>query len=165
MHDGKDDPEASELFAKIFPAVQRHEPGTQAQIAFYGSAVPELNHALSDRRARLDLIDAALPKAFWTLIVLTALVSIVSAFFVANGEHSARVRPRLVRRDHHRRRAAHRRGAPVSVLRLRRRLVLAVRAGRPLLRAAPAAALRPLTERCPNVHIVDPGLAPRRASV
>ena len=82
MHGGDDDPRASMLFGRIFTALQRYEPTTESQIAFYGSAVAQLNDALSQRRARLAAIDASLPTAFSTLIILTAIISILTTFFV-----------------------------------------------------------------------------------
>jgi hypothetical protein len=82
MHDGHDDLRASALFERIFTAVETYEPKTQAEIAFYGSAVAELNDAVSNRRARRTEINAALPRAFGTLIILTAIVSILTTFFV-----------------------------------------------------------------------------------
>ena len=83
MHDGHDDPRASQLFGRIFTALQSYEPKTQAQVAFYGSAVAQLNDAVTHRRARRAEINAALPKSFATLIILTAILSIVTTFFVA----------------------------------------------------------------------------------
>lgn len=82
MHDGHDDPTSSARFGEIFDAVQRYEPKTQTQVAFYGSAVSQLNEAVTHRRARRTLINAALPRALATLIILTAVVSIVTTFFV-----------------------------------------------------------------------------------
>ncbi|MFL5929023.1 MAG: DUF4239 domain-containing protein [Gaiellaceae bacterium] len=82
MHGGHDDLAASVLFEKIFTAVEGYEPKTQAQVAFYGSAVASLNDAVTNRRARGTEINASLPRAFGTLIILTAIVSILTTFFV-----------------------------------------------------------------------------------
>jgi hypothetical protein len=84
MHDGREDPRAEVLFDRIFTAMQRYSPRTQTQVAFYGSAVSELNDAVTHRRERHAEANAALPKAFSTLIILTAIVSIVTTFFVTS---------------------------------------------------------------------------------
>jgi hypothetical protein len=83
MRDGREDARAEVLFDRLFTALQRYEPRTQSQVAFYGSAVQELNDAVTHRRDRHAEMNAALPKAFATLIVLTAIVSVVTTFFVA----------------------------------------------------------------------------------
>ena len=82
MRDGREDARAEVLFDRLFTALQRYEPRTQSQVAFYGSAVQELNDAVTHRRERHAEMNAALPKAFLTLIILTAIVSIVTTFFV-----------------------------------------------------------------------------------
>jgi len=94
MRDGHDDPVASNRFDDVFHAVERYDPRTQAQVAFYGSAVSELNDAVSHRRARRTLINASLPRAYTTLIFLTAIVSIVTTFFVVT--HSRKLEDLLV---------------------------------------------------------------------
>jgi hypothetical protein len=94
MHDGHDDPLASARFTDIFHAVQRYEPKTQAQVAFYGSTVGQLNDAVTHRRARRTLINAALPRAYETLIILTAIVSVLTTFFVVT--HSRKLEDVLV---------------------------------------------------------------------
>jgi hypothetical protein len=82
MHEGNDDAVSSTLFGRIFTAFQGYEPKTQSQVAFYGSAVAQLNEAVTHRRERRTLINAALPRAFATLIILTAVLSVVTTFFV-----------------------------------------------------------------------------------
>jgi hypothetical protein len=82
MRNGREDPRAEMLFGRIFTSLQRYEPRTQTQVAFYGSAVSELNDAVTHRRERHLEMNAALPRAFSTLIILTAIVSIVTTFFV-----------------------------------------------------------------------------------
>lgn len=91
MHDGYDDSAASKLFGKIFEAVQGYEPKTQSQIAFYGSAVAQLNEAVTHRRERRTLINATLPRAFATLIILTAILSVVTTFFVVTDSRALEV--------------------------------------------------------------------------
>jgi len=91
MHDGHDDSVASVLFGNIFSAMQTYEPKTQSQIAFYGSAVAQLNEAVTHRRERRTLINAALPKAFATLILLTAILSVVTTFFVVTESRTLEV--------------------------------------------------------------------------
>ena len=84
MHDGKEsvnDP-ARAKFGVLFKTLQNYEPKTEAQKAFYGSAIGSLNAAVTYRRARLDLVDAAIPRAFATLIFLTAILSILTTFFI-----------------------------------------------------------------------------------
>jgi uncharacterized membrane protein len=86
MHDGKasatDLDPARTKFRALFKVLQNYEPKTEAQKAFYGSAIGSLNAAVTNRRARLDLVDAAIPKAFATLIFLTAILSILTTFFI-----------------------------------------------------------------------------------
>lgn len=91
MHDGEDDPKASVLFGKIFTALEDYEPKTRAQVAFYGSAVTELNDAVTHRRARRAEVDASLPRAFSTLIILTAIISILTTFFVVTESRTLEV--------------------------------------------------------------------------
>lgn len=91
MHDGHDDPVASARFANIFAAIQGYEPKTQSQIAFYGSAVAQLNEAVAQGRERRRLINAALPRAFATLIVLTAILSVLTTFFVVTANKALEI--------------------------------------------------------------------------
>ncbi len=83
MHDGKEDPKANALFEDIFAAFQRYNPQTTAQVGFYNSAVTQLNDAVTQRRARLEAVDSALPSAFSALLILSAVVSILTTFFLS----------------------------------------------------------------------------------
>lgn len=83
MHDGKADPATSTDLQVIFAALQSYNPQTAAQTAFYNSAVTQPNDAVTQRRARLDLVDASLPTAFAALLVLTAIVSVITTFFLS----------------------------------------------------------------------------------
>lgn len=83
MHDGKEDPKAEELFEDIFTAFQHYNPQSRSQVGFYNSAVTQLNDAVTQRRARLERVDTALPIAFSALLFLSALVSIMTTFFLS----------------------------------------------------------------------------------
>jgi Protein of unknown function (DUF4239) len=83
MHGGKEDPKADELFQGIFTAFQSYNPQTTAQVGFYNSAVTQLNDAVTQRRGRLEAVDAALPAAFSALLFLSAIVSILTTFFLS----------------------------------------------------------------------------------
>ena len=43
MHDGKEDPVASDRLQDIFTAFEGYSPQTTAQVGFYNSAVTQLN--------------------------------------------------------------------------------------------------------------------------
>jgi hypothetical protein len=83
MHAGKEDLVADDLFQGIFTAFQSYSPQTTAQVGFYNSAVTQLNDAVTQRRARLESVDAALPSAFAALLFLSAIVSILTTFFLS----------------------------------------------------------------------------------
>ena len=83
MHDGKEDASTSNDLQVIFSALQTYNPKTPAQTSFYNSAVAQMNDAVTQRRARLDLVDASLPTAFAALLILTAIVSIITTFFLS----------------------------------------------------------------------------------
>lgn len=83
MHAGKEDPVTSDDLQVIFSAMQSYSPKTPSQTAFYNSAVTQLNDAVTQRRARLDLVDASLPTAFAALLILTAIVSVITTFFLS----------------------------------------------------------------------------------
>jgi hypothetical protein len=83
MHAGKEDQVANDLFQDIFAAFQSYNPQTTAQVGFYNSAVNQLNDAVTQRRARLEEVNAALPSAFAALLFLSALVSILTTFFLS----------------------------------------------------------------------------------
>jgi uncharacterized membrane protein len=83
MHDGKEDDAASDRLQDIFTAFEGYNPQTTAQVGFYNSAITELNDAVTERRARLEAVDAALPSAFAALLALSALVSILTTFFLS----------------------------------------------------------------------------------
>lgn len=68
---------------QLFALVQAYEPQTESQKAFYGSVVERLNDLASLRRNRISAADSSLPRSFWILLLLTAVVSIVFTFFVA----------------------------------------------------------------------------------
>lgn len=91
MRDGREDRRAEVLFDRIFTSMQRYEPRTQSQVAFYGSAVQELNDAVTHRRERHAEVNAALPRAFSTLIFLTAIVSIGTTLFVTTKSRALEV--------------------------------------------------------------------------
>jgi hypothetical protein len=67
---------------RLFAVVQRYEPKTANQQAFYGSVVGELNSLASIRRDRIAASDSSLPRSFITLLLLTAIVSVVMTFFL-----------------------------------------------------------------------------------
>jgi hypothetical protein len=83
MHNGKEDDVASDRLQGIFSAFENYNPQTNAQVGFYNSAVAQLNDAVTQRRARLEAVDAALPSAFAALLFLSALVSILTTFFLS----------------------------------------------------------------------------------
>lgn len=83
MHAGKEDEVASDRLQDIFTAFQSYNPRTTAELAFYNSAVDQLNDAVTQRRARLEAVDSALPSAFAALLFLTAIVSILTTFFLS----------------------------------------------------------------------------------
>ena len=60
----------------LFAAFQSYNPRSNAQQAFYGSAVGKLNDLVTLRRDRISASNSSLPRAFTALLVLTALVSI-----------------------------------------------------------------------------------------
>jgi hypothetical protein len=70
------------LADRLFASVQRYEPKTARQQAFYGSVVGELNDLAGVRRDRIAAADSSLPRAFTVLLLITAAVSIVMTFFL-----------------------------------------------------------------------------------
>ena len=82
MHDGGQDPDTSRLVTGIFAALQAYTPDTETRIAFYNSAVVQLNDAVAQRRSRLGQVNAALPGPFSALLFLTAIVSIAMTCFL-----------------------------------------------------------------------------------
>lgn len=68
---------------RLFALVQGYEPRTESQKAFYGAAVERLNELATLRRNRISAADSSLARSFWTLLLLTAVVSIALTFFLA----------------------------------------------------------------------------------
>ncbi len=66
----------------LFAALQAYSPRTDAQRAFYDSAVDRLNDLVGLRRDRISASNSSLPAAFLVLLLLTAAVSIVTSFFL-----------------------------------------------------------------------------------
>jgi hypothetical protein len=73
---GKTDAQSNVLLDRLFATVQALAPTTDAQRGFYSAAVSSLSELVSQRRDRLAAADSALPVAFWTLILLTAVTSL-----------------------------------------------------------------------------------------
>ncbi len=71
-----------ETLTKVFEALSTYAPTTQAQTAFYESAVSQLNDAVAQRRSRLQSVNNALPFAFAVLLILTALMSVILTCFI-----------------------------------------------------------------------------------
>lgn len=82
LRDGKDDPRAAARFDRLFTEVQSLQPSTQTQRAFHAELVKSVNSVVTDRQNRLTAASSSLPEAFWILIGLTAVVSIVSTLFL-----------------------------------------------------------------------------------
>jgi hypothetical protein len=83
MRNGRIDPSASKLLTDIFMELDAYKPATGTEVAFYQSAVDQLNDAVAQRRSRIGEIDAALPSAITLLLILTAMVSIALTCFIA----------------------------------------------------------------------------------
>jgi hypothetical protein len=66
----------------LFTAVERYDPHTASQQAFYASVVDKLNTIASLRRDRVAASNSSLPRAFTALLLLTAAVSILMTFFL-----------------------------------------------------------------------------------
>lgn len=67
----------------LFALIQGYEPQTEAQKAFYAVSVDRLNELATLRRNRISAADSSLPRSFWILLLLTAVVSIGLTFFLA----------------------------------------------------------------------------------
>jgi Protein of unknown function (DUF4239) len=78
---GHQDPAAFTKINGIFTAIQQYSPTSEAAITFYGSAVEQASDVVSDHRNRVLDADSSLPTAFVALLILTALLSIGTAFF------------------------------------------------------------------------------------
>jgi hypothetical protein len=82
MRVGRLDAGTNARIDEIFNAVQALEPKTQAQIAFYGQAVGELNGMVAERRNRISAADSSLPNTFKGLLLLTAFLSVGILLFL-----------------------------------------------------------------------------------
>jgi hypothetical protein len=82
LHDGTSDARPALLLDRLFAAVQALQPSSQIQHGFYSAAVASLNTVVSDRQNRLSAASSALPEAFWILIGLTAVLSVLSTLFL-----------------------------------------------------------------------------------
>ena len=66
----------------IYRVLQNYNPKTQSQIAFYNSAITQLNQVLINRENRVNDADSSLPTAFVVLIFLTGILSVFTALFI-----------------------------------------------------------------------------------
>jgi len=82
MRKGGSDPLTNTRIDGVFAAVQSMNPQTNAQKAFYGSAVDQLNAMVAERRTRVSAADASLPNALVGLLILTAALSIAITWFL-----------------------------------------------------------------------------------
>jgi hypothetical protein len=82
MRDGKVAPNGQDAVDELFSTLQTVEPTTHAQRGFYQAAAGALTTLAADRRDRIAATDSALPQAFWVLIILTALLSVVMTLFI-----------------------------------------------------------------------------------
>jgi hypothetical protein len=82
LHDGKSDARSAQLLDRLIAEVQALRPSSQIQRGFYSATVASLNTVVSDRQDRLSAASSALPEAFWILIGLTAVLSVMSTLFL-----------------------------------------------------------------------------------
>jgi hypothetical protein len=91
MRDGEPLEEVvSEPLGKVFASLRAYTPSTPAQIAFYESAVAQLNDAVTQRRSRIQRVNTALPFAFAVLLVLTSIISVILTCFIKTAGPSER---------------------------------------------------------------------------
>lgn len=84
MHDGDSVKVQAGVAATdtLFASMQAYSPVTETQKAFYASAVDRLNEIVALRRNRISASDSSLPTAFWALLLVTAILSVVTTFFL-----------------------------------------------------------------------------------
>jgi Protein of unknown function (DUF4239) len=73
---------------RLFAAMQSYSPASEAQKAFYASAVDRLNDLSRLRRDRISAADSSLPRSFMALLLITAFLSIAMTFFVGTDNRS-----------------------------------------------------------------------------
>jgi hypothetical protein len=88
LKDGGQDPKVETKLAQLSTALQRYAPENQAEIAFYRSAVDQVNQLASERGSRVSIADTAVPSAFLVLLVILAIVGVGTACLIRM-EHAA----------------------------------------------------------------------------
>lgn len=83
----------SQPLGSVFAALREYTPTSQAETAFYQSAVAQLNEAVTQRRSRLQRVNTALPFAFAVLLVLTSIISVILTCFIKSTGLSKRGDP------------------------------------------------------------------------
>jgi lysylphosphatidylglycerol synthetase-like protein (DUF2156 family) len=84
MHEGKDSARAWAAVDGVYAAIQRVDPRSSREVAFYDDSVRQLNTALVARRNRLDDADGGLPSAITALILVGSVVIVGYAVLVGS---------------------------------------------------------------------------------
>jgi hypothetical protein len=82
MADGEASDRAGMTLASFGRLLQRFEPSTASESAFYGESVEKLNDVVSQRQERLHRAHSSLPTPFQVLLIAGAALLIVFLFFV-----------------------------------------------------------------------------------
>ncbi|MBA3873112.1 MAG: DUF4239 domain-containing protein [Anaerolineae bacterium] len=70
-----------EILNKFQDALLQFEPATEGQKVIHGEAFSQYNEFISNRRQRIDFVDAALPTILWVIILGGAVITIFVTYF------------------------------------------------------------------------------------
>lgn len=82
LRTGHEDPQARRLLTGLFDAAQSYSPVTEAQRAFYRSAIDRLNAVADDRQKRLEAAETSIPGPLLALVIISALVTLATTLLL-----------------------------------------------------------------------------------
>lgn len=87
MSQGDLSPTTDAKLTAMFNVLENYSPQTPNAVAFYNSAIGQLNQVLEDRESRVNDSDSSLPLAFFVLLLFTGVLSVVVTLFITTDHH------------------------------------------------------------------------------
>ena len=82
LREGREDQKAEKRLLQISTALRRYSPRTQAQIAFYDSALSRIDDLVSERQSRIGAAESSVPPTLIALVLVLGVLSIGTSLFV-----------------------------------------------------------------------------------
>jgi hypothetical protein len=82
LRDGHEQHRSPAQLLRLSTILRHYNPKSESQIAFYNSAVSQVNRLVAERNARVNSANSFVPGALTVLLFVLAAVSLVTALFI-----------------------------------------------------------------------------------